>query len=310
MSWKRYAGERAVATAAVFVLTLAAIFVLFRSGLFVGPEGLGPVAYPYDGTGGIGRKLWDFVVQLAHGRLGGPERQDLRAPDSGRHLDSTQEALAAARVSVAVALGGLAIGVGIGVPVGLRWGRSRGRRGARRFAIAFGAALAPVLIWADLQYWLGFRWGVTPIVGYCDAFDPAVLADGRIACGGLREWSSHLVLPWLTLGIGFVALYVDLAMRLAREIRDDRDRDPAGRLRRALVRRLGRDFGVALGAAAFVELLFGLPGLGWRALSGWNIFRFGAVEAVLIVAAALALGVHLLVDLIAARDPLYRAAEF
>ena len=106
-------------------------------------------------------------------------------------------------------------------------------------------------------------------------------------CGGVGQWAWHLVLPWLTFALFFVALYMRIVrarmlevleepwVRTARakgasELRVIR----AHALRNAIapvVTMVAMDAGMAIGIAMYIETVFGLPGLGRtmiRALAG------------------------------------------
>jgi ABC-type dipeptide/oligopeptide/nickel transport system permease component len=76
----------------------------------------------------------------------------------------------------------------------------------------------------------------------------------------------------------------------------------------ALVRLVTRDFGVLIGLSVFVEIFFGLPGLGVTLYMSVYPFDYPLGEAidapigegVLLTAALLAVGVQLAVDLVLA----------
>ena len=55
-----------------------------------------------------------------------------------------------------------------------------------------------------MQYFVGFKWALTPNSGYCDFINPP---DGA-TCGGPVDWFTHLILPWFTFAILFAAIYV------------------------------------------------------------------------------------------------------
>ena len=44
------------------------------------------------------------------------------------------------------------------------------------------------------------------VAGYC----PLVPGDGAL-CGGLSDWTRHLILPWVTFALLFLALYIRMA---------------------------------------------------------------------------------------------------
>ena len=122
-------------------------------------------------------------------------------------------------------------------------------------------------------------------------------------CHGPRAWLASLLLPAIALGIYFAAIYgrwLAAAFRHGRtEYRRELDEghDPA-KARRGVRRRhslrfaklLSRDFAFALGFGAFVETVFGLPGLGNTVVTtafGNAPLMAGALVAASVLAAAL-----------------------
>ena len=62
--------------------------------------------------------------------------------------------------------------------------------------VLVGVSAHPVWLGLIFSYFFGYKFGLTPITGYCNlVYDPAI--DD---CGGL-EWASHLILPWITFAI-------------------------------------------------------------------------------------------------------------
>jgi peptide/nickel transport system permease protein len=144
---------------------------------------------------------------------------------------------------------------------------------------------------------VGFKAGWLPITGYCDFFDP----PSGSGCGGAVDWTEHLVLPWITLGLFFAAIYTRVLRAWFRDLSaasaEDRPR-LARRARGAMARLVARDFGFAIGVAVLVEGAFTIPGLGRTLVVSLERFDFRVAEAALLYAAFLAIGVHLLVDVI------------
>ena len=143
------------------------------------------------------------------------------------------------------------------------------------------------MVWIGLllQYFVGFKWGLTPNAGYCDVINPP---EGQ-TCGGPWDWFYHMILPWMTFAILFAAIYARMIranvmdtlgedyVRTARA-KGAPERQVISRhvLRNALlpvVTMLGLDIGVALGGAIFTEAIFNLPGLGRLAIEQRPQFR-------------------------------------
>jgi peptide/nickel transport system permease protein len=196
----------------------------------------------------------------------------------------------------------------VAIPLGIVWGLRRPGRltGPMRAlsAVLFGLSMFSFALL--LIYWVGFEWGLLPLGGYCDLVNPST------DCGGFADWARALILPGISLGIFFAAVYlllVSALVRNARQARARKNRDATARRRAALsyVKLLGRDFGWALGFALFIEAIFGIPGLGRTLLTGLEGNDEPVIEGVLIFATILAMSVNLVIDLaVAAADPRFR----
>ena len=139
-------------------------------------------------------------------------------------------------------------------------------------AILIGVAAHPLWLGYMLTYVFGFRLGYFPLAGYCD-FMPAANR-----CSGPGPWAYHLLLPWLTLGLGVAALYARMIRAATMEALHE-DFVRTGRAKGlgewAVVRRhvvpnallpivtmVAMDAALLFGSAVFVERVFNLPGLG------------------------------------------------
>jgi peptide/nickel transport system permease protein len=119
--------------------------------------------------------------------------------------------------------------------------------------------------------------------GYCPltgAGPPTIIGPGQTApgCGGLADWAGHLLVPWTVFALFFLPLYMRmLRVRLvetfsepwintARAKGASETRVVLGHaLRNAIgpvLPMLAVDAGTAITAAIYVELVFGMPGLG------------------------------------------------
>ena len=316
MSWKRYCAERVVASACWLVVVAVAVYVIYHV-LAPFPEPLaGPSAPTQNRERALeyfAEDLGDYAGRLLHGSLG--------EPITGG-ADVNEIVARAAPVTIAVAVGAAALALLIGGFVGLAWS---GRR-LRGVSVAGQIALALLPVWfgIHLSYWIGFRGGVTPIAGYCDLFFPPAGAQ----CGGPSDWAHHLLLPWTTLALPLAFLYARLVRALTADVRgavasarpEDRTAVRRHRARTAevaITRHVARDLGFLLGLAAFVEIIFGLPGLGSTLYQSAYPYEYRLGEAidapvgegVLLAAALLAIAVPLVVDVtLAAFVPDARAA--
>ena len=177
-----------------------------------------------------------------------------------------------------------------------------------RVPVYVAVGLSPVVLGLWLSYYVGLRWGLTPVTGYCDLVSPP--ADS--GCGGARDWLSHLVLPAVTLGLYFAGIYTRVVRAGVADIRrapgEKERRDRRRRFVLVMARAIGRDFGWVIGVAVFVEVLFGIPGLGRITVLSVSGADLVLLEAAVLYAAFLGIAVHFVVDLIVgALDPDLRA---
>jgi hypothetical protein len=105
-------------------------------------------------------------------------------------------------------------------------------------------------------------------------------------CGGPADWATHLAVPWIVFALFFLPLYMRmLRVRLletfdepwintARAKGASETRVVLGHaLRNAIgpvLPMLAIDAGTAITAAIYVETVFGMPGLGWLAVSAFS----------------------------------------
>jgi peptide/nickel transport system permease protein len=230
--------------------------------------------------------------------------------------------VAAAPVTLSVVAGGVLLWVLVGFSIGIVSAlrpRTLVDRGTTTFALV-GISLHPVWIGLVLSYVVGYKLGWTPITGYCDAVDPQATE-----CGGVRDWASHLVLPWITFALVSAAVYARMVRASMLEalgedyVRTARAKGlPEHRVVRSHVLRnalipvvtmLGMDIGFALGGAVFVETVFSLPGLGsvvGRAIGDDDL---PVLEGVTLLATLSIVAFNLVVDLLyAVLDPRVRVA--
>jgi peptide/nickel transport system permease protein len=268
---------------------------------------------PVQGQPSYVTQYWWFLRDLVyHGSLG--------AAFFGRR-DITHLVLRLFPVTACVVVGGALIWLAVAVPLGIVSAvRSRSFFDRAVLATTFIAfCVHPLVIGLALSYFFGFRLGWAPIQGYCQVFSPPAGAP----CGGLGAWAYHLVLPCLTLAIMFAALYTRMVRAAVLEelssdyVRTARAKGAAET--RVLVRHvlrnvllsvvtmLGMDVGVALGGAIYVEVVFGLPGLGNEAWLSIGREDWPVLQGIVIFTAVVVIAANLLVDLLyATLDPRVR----
>jgi peptide/nickel transport system permease protein len=174
--------------------------------------------------------------------------------------------------------------------------------------VLVGASAHPIWLGLILSFLLGFKLHVFPVTGYCDFFNPST------PCGGPTQWAYHMLLPWITFACLFAALYARMIRASMIEAMDEdyvRTARAKGAgtfrvLRRHVIRNamlpvvsmLGMDIGLAFGGALFIEVAFGLPGMGKvlvAALAGGDLPIIMGVVLVISFAVAIA---NLIVDVL------------
>jgi peptide/nickel transport system permease protein len=244
------------------------------------------------------RFVWNVV---RHGSLGTSygDRQEVR-----------DIVFAAAPVTISLVLGAALVWLLIALPVGMLSAlrpRSLIDRAAMIFVL-IGISAHPLWIGLMLSYFAGYKWGIAPIGGYCDLRDPGDL------CGGPADWFTHLILPWLTLAMLFAALYTRMVRAsIAETFAEDYVRTARAKgassflvlrshvLRNALlpvVTMLGMDLGVALGSSFFVEIAYGLPGIGTELITALRRRDLPVILGVTVVIATAIVVLTTIVDLL------------
>jgi peptide/nickel transport system permease protein len=273
-------------------------------------------AFPFEGP------VWEEYAQFVHGVF--------VEGDLGRSLSNRRPVsdivMQRAPVTLFLIAGGMLMMLTIAIPIGLLSAlrpRSLLDRATMLFVIV-GISLHPAWIGLILSYFLGYKWQVVPLQGYCDLVNPAG------ACGGPRQWAYHMLLPWFTFAIIFAALYARMIRASVIEsMREDYVRtarakgSSEGRVLRKHVMRnasipvitmLALDIAGGLGAGAFgavifIESVFGLPGLGGLMLEGLRRRDPPLVLGAVMFVAVMIVIVTLLIDLVhGLMDPRVRMA--
>ena len=206
----------------------------------------------------------------------------------------------AAGVTASVVLGGAALLLLLSIPLGA-WSAARPRS---------------LLVALLLQLFVGFRWHVAPPSGYCPLHGHSVVvAPGQKPCGGPVDWASHLVLPWITFALFFVALYIRVVrVRMLEVLSEPYIRTARAKgassfrvVRRhalpnsmlAIVTMIGMDIGTALGVCIYIESVYSLPGLGHRMVdsTALGVLDMPLMVGVIFVSAVTILALNLLIDL-------------
>jgi peptide/nickel transport system permease protein len=227
----------------------------------------------------------------------------------------------AAPVTASLVFGGAITWLLISIPIGILSAlrpRSLLDRSAMTFVL-IGISAHPVWLGLIFSWFFGYKLGITPIAGYCEAFSPP---EGA-ACGGVVQWFYHLILPWITFAILFAALYVRMIRANVLEtlnedyVRTARAKGaPESRvmikhvLRNAMlpvVTMLGMDIALGLGGAIFTESIYNLPGMGRTLIVSLTGDDLPTTQGIVVFATLAIIIFNLLVDLLyAVIDPRIR----
>ncbi|MGE5690315.1 MAG: ABC transporter permease [Pseudomonadota bacterium] len=269
----------------------------------------------YSVEGPIWREYPSFVWNVVrHGDLGS---------SYGNRRDVRDIVANAAPVTISLVLGAAAMWLLIAIPIGtLSALRPRSLLDrASMFFVLVGISLHPLWMGLMFSYFAGYKWRLAPIGGYCNLLDN----DVSQRCAGLVPWAHHLLLPWLTLSLLFAALYTRMVRASVMDtLQDDFVRTAFAKgasswrvlrshvLRNALlpvITMLGMDIGVALGMSFFVEIAFGLPGLGTESIRALRRRDLPVIVGVTICGATAILILTTLVDVLyGVLDPRVRRA--
>jgi peptide/nickel transport system permease protein len=224
-------------------------------------------------------------------------------------------------VTASIVFGGVILYLLIAIPTGIISAlrpRSMTDRAGMVFVL-FGISAPSVWIGVMLLYLVGFKLGWTPINGYCGLTPTHALGE----CGGLWPWTSHLILPWVTLAIGSAALYTRLIRANVMETMSEdyvrtakaKGASPPRVLVQHVLRNsmlqvvtiLGMDLGLLLGGVVFIEIVFGLPGLGAEIILANQKFDLPMIVGITMFACLAVIVFNFLVDVLYAfLDPRIR----
>jgi peptide/nickel transport system permease protein len=263
---------------------------------------------------GLNKPYWQqyliFLGHVIHGNFGYSYFQE--RPVSSILWPAT-------RATTSLVLGAAVIWLAIAAPIGSYGGfrpRSIGDVAGRGLAI-IGMSIPVFWLAPMMSYFFAFQptqgrilglpilphgTRLFPITGYVD------LGQSPI------QWGYHLILPWVTLAIGFAAVYIRYIRTLtAEQLGEDYTRTAKAKgasTRRILLRHVGRnvaptmtvllgaDVATALSGVFFVETVFNVPGLGFTGVYAIQNLDYPVITGVVIVAAFIAVLANTIVDLL------------
>ena len=266
-----------------------------------------------DHTLGIDRPIYvqyaKYVSRLAHG-------------DLGRSYATQEPVISIVRASLpvtaSIVLGGVVLLGAVSLVLGV-YCATRPHTAVDRIVATLpliGIALHPLAVGLLLRWAFAKHLGVAPADGYCG------LVPGG-PCTGPMAWSAHLALPWITFALFLLPLYVRMVRARVLVTLDEQHVTVArakGASERVVVRShvlplvlptlvamLAMDAGAALVAAIYIEVVFGLPGLGNTAIqaqAGIVGLDLPVILGVITVVAAAVIILNVLADIVAVRlDP-------
>jgi peptide/nickel transport system permease protein len=236
----------------------------------------------------------------------------------------------ALRVTLSILLGGAVLVLLLALPLGAISGSRIGSWADR--VISFGALVLvcthPMMLGLILRN-AGGRVSWLPTDGYCTFLKHAPpigpqVPPGLQLCGGPVSWATHLILPWLTFALLFLALYTRMIRAsVAETIHEDFVRTarakgasqvrvlgrhvlPSAGLR--VLTMVGMEIGTAIGVCIYIESAFGVYGLGRTAVDvlggGAPALELPYVLAVVVLITLIVVVGNLVVDLLyAVIDP-------
>jgi peptide/nickel transport system permease protein len=195
--------------------------------------------------------------------------------------------------TLSLVLGGALLVVLLSVPLGALAGRRPGSATDRTITLLtlIGICTHPMVVGLILRSIFGDHLGWAPQQGYCflrlpsqfsQAGPSGLTQSGPLPCHGVAQWAGHLVLPWITFALLYLALYTRMIRASVIEtthedfVRTARAKGaresrvfahhvlPSASLR--VLTMVGMEVGTAIGICVYIESAFRLNGLGQLAL--------------------------------------------
>ena len=292
-------------TAAILLYVLSTITFVVYATIPVDPAGFlvdvqhakpGQIAAAHHALGIDHSYLHRYVVymwHLLHGDFGTAWSTLLIGYDGQIHGEPvTHMVWQAAGQTGSVIFGGAIVLALIAVPLALISARMP-RSIVDRTVVAvslIGISTHPLVIGLVLTQLFSVHWHLL-YGGYCNFFDHAqqptyghvFVAQSVAPCQGPKQWFLHMILPWITFALFFVALYMrvlrvrlleTLGTHYVRTARAKGASESRVLIRHALpnviaptIVMLAMDAGTAIGISIYIEVVYGLQGIGSLVLS-------------------------------------------
>jgi len=264
-------------------------------------------------------QYWRFLVGVVHGDFGYSFQQ---------RLPVAELLLPAAGVTASLVVGAAILWMLIAIPVGLVGALRPKSAWDRVSAIAVQIAISAPVFWVApmLAYLLAYQPSQGKLFGLSIPPITFFPIQGYVPMSqSVSGWAISLTLPWLALAVGFAAFYARFVRAFTLEqlgeeyvlvARAKGASTPrilsthiAPIIAPAIITLLGLDVGATLGGALFVEVTFGLPGLGYMAFSAIQNLDYPLTIGVITFAALMAVLANTVADIAQATlDPRVRIA--
>jgi peptide/nickel transport system permease protein len=343
-----FLARRLVASAFTVVAMITVTFVIFWAipttpAQFIYPNSQHLTAYQIQNANHLLGLDKPKIVQWAD-YLGHIARGDFGRQWGGSHVTAdqkveqfsiSQQLFPATRITASILFGGAVLVLLIALPLGAVAARYRGSIGDRLLGLLTLAAICthPMVLGLILRTVFGDSLHWLPDSGYCTlghrSLPPGADNFGFTLkpCGGPWPWAEHLILPWISFALLFLALYTRMSRASVLEVLHEdfvrtayakgagearvlgRHVLPNAGLR--VLTMIGMEIATAIGISVYIESAFGMQGLGRMAVDSF-FGTFGLdLPVILAVVTMIALIVvigNLVVDLLYALvDP--RIAE-
>jgi peptide/nickel transport system permease protein len=274
----------------------------------------------------------DYLWHVSHGDFGkswaGTRISAFQQLIQGNITDTLYPAT---RITASILLGGALLVLLLALPLGALAARYRNSIGDRllSFLTLLAICTHPMVLGLILRTIFGDQLKWLPDSGYCTFVKHPVPPNsfgfnGSIPCGGGPwPWFEHLILPWISFALLFLALYTRISRASVLEVlHEDYVRTaqakgannarvlgrhvlPNAGLR--VVTMIGMEIATALGVCVYIESAFAMPGLGRMAVNSFA-GTFGldlpVILAIVTMVAVIVVVGNLVVDLLyALLDP-------
>ena len=185
-------------------------------------------------------------------------------------------------VTMSIVLGGAILVLLLAIPLGAIAGRFAGTWLDRTISLVALIAICthPMVVGLILRTTFGDRLQWVPPTGYCN-----LIPSKDALCSGPDQWATHLVLPWITFALLFLALYIRMVRASVIDtLHEDFVRTARAKgvgearvLRRHVIPHaslrvltmVGMEVGTAIGVCVYIEAAFGFFGLGRMAINNF-----------------------------------------